>query len=334
MKAAVFHAHGNLDNLRYEDFPDPQPGSEECLLKVHAVALNGFDPMILRGIPGLKTPLPMVPGADIAGEIVALGPAVDADRWKVGQRVQVMPNQGRAGMMGETRIGGASEYVTCSQDYLIPIPDRVTDIEAACLPVAYGTAHRMMLTRGAIQAGEKVLILSAASGVGTCCVQLAHLAGCEVIAAASSEEKLETLQMIGADVVIDTSQEDFVEIIRDYYGKPRIWGGGGVDVLVNYTGGDTWARGLRTVSRHGRVLVCGATAGYDPPTDLRYIWSFELNVIGCNGWERSDLEALLDLVAEARIKPVIHSVRPLAEIREAMQELMDRKVIGKSVLIP
>src|SRR3954465_14600131 len=108
MKAVVFHEHGALDNLRYEDFPDPDPQANEVLIGVGAVALNGFDPMVLRGIPGLKTPLPMIPGADIAGEIVALGSGVAPSRWNVGDRVTVVPNQA-SGMMGETKRGGASE---------------------------------------------------------------------------------------------------------------------------------------------------------------------------------------------------------------------------------
>ena len=334
MKAAIFHEHGPIENLRYEDIPEPDVGSDECLLKVKAVALNGFDPMILRGIPGLKIPLPMVPGGDIVGEIFQVGVEVDNSCWKIGQRVQIMPNQGRSGMMGETRWGGASEYVTCSQEYLIPIPDEVSDIQAACLPVAYSAAHRMMLTRGKIQKDEKILILSAASGVGTCCVQLAKQAGCHVIAVASSDEKLEKLIKIGADHTINSSTQDVVEEVINRYGKPKIWGGGGVDVLVNYTGGDTWAQTFRAVTRQGRILVCGATAGYNPKTDLRYIWSFEFNIIGCNGWDRNDLEKLLELVADGSIEPVVHSVRPLADIRQSMQELSDRKVVGKVILIP
>src|SRR3954452_21836496 len=125
MKAVVFHEHGTLDNLRYEDFPDPDPKPNEVLIGVGAVALNGFDPMILRGIPGLKTPLPMVPGADIAGEIAALGPAVDRGRWRIGDRVTLVPNQ-PTGMMGETLRGGCAEFVATDQQFVLPIPDGVS----------------------------------------------------------------------------------------------------------------------------------------------------------------------------------------------------------------
>src|SRR5256885_16708184 len=115
MKAVVFPQHGTLDNIAYEGFPDPEPQPDELLIRVRAVPLNGFDPMVLRGIPGLKTPLPMIPGADIAGEIVELGAAVDRGRWKPGDRVTVVPNQ-PTGMMGETKRGGACDLVAVEQD--------------------------------------------------------------------------------------------------------------------------------------------------------------------------------------------------------------------------
>ncbi|HZT20143.1 MAG TPA: zinc-binding dehydrogenase [Dongiaceae bacterium] len=333
MKAAVFHEHGPLDNLRYEDFPDPKPGPKEVLLRVRAVALNGFDPMVLRGIPGLKTPLPMIPGADIAGEIVELGAEVDASRWKPGDRVMVIPNQ-PDGMMGETKRGGCSDFVAVGDSFLLPLPDAVPFVEAACLPVAYGTALRMIETRGRLQPGERVLILGASGGVGTCCVQLAKAIGCEVIACASADWKLARLKELGADHLVNTGRQDYVAEIHRLYGKPRIRGGGGVDVIINYTGGDTWAECFRALTRHGRLLTCGATAGYDPKTDIRYIWSFEFNIIGCNGWTDDDLRELLRRVADGRVKPIIHSQQPLSEIKGPFRQLMEREIFGKAVLIP
>ena len=333
MKAVVFHQHGPLDNLRYEDYPDPRPGATEVLIRVGAVALNGFDPMVLRGIPGLKTPLPMIPGADIAGQIVELGDSVDRSRWRVGNRVTVIPNQPN-GMMGETKRGGCSELVAVEQDYLLPIPDAVSFVEASCLPVAYGTALRMIETRGQLQRGDKVLILGASGGVGTCCVQLAKSIGCEVIACASSDWKLARLKELGADHTINTSTQNYVAEIHRMYGKPRIRGGGGVDVIVNYTGGETWAECFRALKLQGKLLTCGATAGYDPKTDIRYIWSFEFNILGSNGWTVEDQRELLRRVADGRVKPVVHCERPLSEIKIPFQELMDREVFGKAVLIP
>lgn len=333
MKAVVFHEHGALDNLRYEDFPDPQPGPTEVLIRVRAVALNGFDPMVLRGIPGLKTPLPMIPGADIAGEIVGFGGAVDRGRVKIGDRVTVIPNQ-PTGMMGETKRGGCAELVAVEQDFVLPVPDAVSFVEAACLPVAYGTALRMIETRGRLQPGEKVLILGASGGVGTCCVQLAKAIGCEVIACASSDWKVRRLKELGADHAIDTSRQNYVAEIHGLYGKPRIRGGGGVDVIINYNGGDSWAECFRALKLQGRLLTCGATAGYDPKTDIRYIWSFEFNIIGSNGWTVEDQRELLARVADGRVKPVIHCERSLSDIKIPFKQLMDREVFGKAVLIP
>src|ERR1700722_14041162 len=232
MKAIVFHQHGSIEQLRYEEFADPEPGPQDVLIRVGAVSLNGFDPMILNGIPGLKTPLPMIPGADFAGEIVALGDAVDRSRWHRGQRVATVPLQPGVGMMGETLLGAASEFCAVPQSALLALPDAVSFIEAACLPTAYGTALRLMQTRGKVTRGEKVLILGATGGVGTCCVQFAKLAGAEVIACASTPLKAQKLKEIGADHVVDTSSQDYVKEVIRIYGKPRVWGeSGGVDVI-------------------------------------------------------------------------------------------------------
>jgi alcohol dehydrogenase len=275
----------------------------------------------------------MIPGADISGEIVELGEKVDRSRWKVGDRVTVIPNQAN-GMMGETKRGGCSDFIAVEQDYLLPIPDTVSFVQAACLPVAYGTALRMIETRGQLQRGDKVLILGASGGVGTCCVQLAKAIGCEVIACASSDWKLDRLKELGADHTINTSSQNYVAEIHRMYGKPRIRGGGGVDVIINYTGGDTWAECFRALTLQGKLLTCGATAGYDPKTDIRYIWSFEFNILGSNGWTVEDQRELLRRVADGRVKPIVHCERPLSEIRIPFKELMDREVFGKAVLIP
>lgn len=332
MRAIQFDQHGPIDNLHEADIPMPEVAPGECLLKVRAVSLNGFDPMVMRGIPGLRTPLPMIPGADISAVIAELGRGVDGAIFAPGQRVGVDPSSDR-GMMGETLRGGLCDYISVPAAQLVPVPDGVNDLAAACLPTAYATAHRMLFTRGRVEAGEKVLILGASGGVGTCCVQLARMAGCEVIAVTSSAVKGERLRAIGADHVIDTSTTDYVDFVVETFGKPRTRGvSGGVDVCVNYSGGADWAKSFRAVRRGGRILTCGATAGYDPKTDIRYIWSFEHTILGSNGWEREDHTKMLDLIAEGRVAPVIDRVIPMSGIREAMHDLQDRKVVGKIVL--
>jgi alcohol dehydrogenase len=215
---------------------------------------------------------------------------------------------------------------------LLRMPDRLSFVDAAALPIAYGTAFRMMQRRGAIREGERVLILGATGGVGTCCVQLAAAAGAEVIACGSAEWKLSRLKEIGATHAIDTSKEDILKAVHARFGKPRYLGGGGVDVVVNYIGGDTWVPSLKLLRHQGRLLVCGATAGYAPVEDLRYIWSFELQIIGSDGWTCEDQTTLMNMVVERKLKPVIHSTRPLSETPQALEELIDRKVFGKSVL--
>jgi len=332
MRAVLFHEHGPFSNLGVETVPDPEITSRQCLVRVRAVSLNGFDPMVMRGIPGLRTPLPMIPGADIAGEIVELGADVSSGSFAKGQRVAVIPNRDD-GMMGETLRGGMCEYLAVEPEWLLPVPDAVSDHQAACLPTAYATAYRMLHVRGNIQSGENVLILGASGGVGTCCIQLAKAAGCGVVAVTSSAPKAAKLKELGADHVVDTSAVGYVDFVVEHFGKPRTRGkSGGVDVCVNYTGGDTWAECFRTVRRGGRILTCGATAGYDPKTDIRYIWSFEHTIIGSNGWEREDHLKMLELIAEGRLVPMIDRVVPMSEAASAMRDLHDRKVIGKVVI--
>ncbi len=332
MRAVMFHAHGGPEQVQLEIIQTPRPAPHEALLRVRAVALNGFDPMVLRGIPGLPTPLPMIPCADAAGEIVALGQDVDRERWRIGQRVGIVPIRPGAGMIGETLPGVAAEYVAIPTAALLPLPDAVSHVQAACLPTAYGTAMRMIHTRARIQPGERVLILGAAGGVGTACVQLARLAGAEIIACAETEAALTHLRALGADVTINTATQDYLSEIHQRFGKPSIWGGGGVDVVIDFLGGDNWSRSIACLTRLGRLVTCGASAGFEVSTDLRYVWSFEINIIGSNGWEAADQIRLLEMVADGRLAPVIHATRPLAEYPTALHELISGAVIGKSVL--
>lgn len=333
MKAARFARHGGVEVLAIEEVPDPTCGPEDVVVRVGAVSLNGFDPMILAGSTGLKTPLPMTPCGDFAGELSEIGTNVSG--WQIGDRVCPHPFVLGEGMTGETRLGTASEYVRIPASNLIATPESVSDIDAASLPIAYGTAYRMMSTRGKVKAGEKVLILGASGGVGTCCVQLAKSAGAEVLVTGSAAWKLDKLKEIGADHVINTSEEDFVEAVQDLCGKPRMFDRNrGVDVIINYIGGETWAQSLRCLRTDGRMLTCGATAGFEPPTDIRYVWTFEQNIIGSNGWMPDEQAAVLAMVEAGDLKPIIHATRPLSEIAKSMRELMDREVVGKSILLP
>src|SRR5262245_3044258 len=336
MKAAVIYEHGGPGSIRYEaGYPDPKVGAGEVLVRVKATALNYHDIFTRRGVPGIRVPMPCIMGIDVAGEIAALGP--DVSDWAVGDRVMIDPvdRVGGGGLIGEVRPGGLAEYCAVPTHNLVRLPAGVSYEAAACLPVAYGPALRMLVTIGQVKAGEKVLILGASGGVGTCCVQLAKLAGAEVIVCASSAEKLARLRDLGADHGIDYTKEDFVKWVYGKYGKPhRRRFDGGVDVVVNFTGGDTWVPTLKTLHRQGRILTCGATAGFDPKEDLRFIWTFELNIRGANGWMREDLATLLDLIGSRKLRPIVDRVLELSETNEAFRLLEDRIVFGKVLVKP
>lgn len=334
MKAMVLHAHSDIEDIAWhEDWADPSAGPDEVIVRIAACTLNYHDLFTLRGMPGIKVPMPIIMGIDAAGTIVETGSGVTG--WAEGDRVLIDPiNRETGKLFGEMVDGGLAEYAVVPAHQLVKLPDGVSFEDGAALPCAYGTAYRMMMTRGKIQAGEKVLILGASGGVGTCCVQLAKMAGAHVIAAASSQEKLDRLADLGADELIDYKARPFRDQIIETHGKPRIGGGGGVDVIVNFTGGDTWVPALRSLTRHGRMLTCGATAGYDPTTDIRFIWTFEQNIIGSNGWERSDVTDLLDLVQKGRLTPVIDSRYALADTRAAFTAMDQRRIVGKVVIAP
>lgn len=334
MKALVLRQHGTLDDLDVvDDYPTPQAREGHVVIRVRAASFNYHDVFTVRGMPGIKVPLPVIIGLDMAGEVAELGAGVTG--WKTGDRVLVNPVNKRKGLMGEMLDGGMAEYCLVAADQLVRMPDAVSFEDAAALPVAYGTAHRMLITHKTLAAGERVLVLGASGGVGTGCVLLAKMLGAEVIACASSEEKLARLKALGVDHVIDYTKTDWSKWAVEKYGKPqRRSYDGGVDAVINFTGGDTWVSSLRCLKRGGKLLVCGATAGYDPKEDLRYVWSFELKIIGSNSFYDDNLAALMQLIAERKIKPVIDKVLPLDEAREGLRLIADREVIGKVVVTP
>ncbi|WP_040621977.1 SDR family NAD(P)-dependent oxidoreductase [Rhodovulum sp. PH10] len=334
MRALVLRRHGTLEDLEVvTDHPKPTATDGHVVIRVRASSFNYHDVFTVRGMPGIKVPLPVIIGLDMAGEIVEIGAGVGG--WKVGDRVLVNPLDRKVGLMGEMLDGGMAEYCRVSAEQLIAMPAHVTFEQAAALPVAYGTAHRMLITHDTIRKGERVLILGASGGVGTGCVILAKMLGAEVIACASSESKLARLKEMGADEVIDYTKVDFSKWAVERYGKPqRRTHVGGVDVVINFTGGDTWVPSLKCVKRGGKVLVCGATAGHDPKEDLRYIWTFELKVMGSNSFYDENLRDLMDLIARGRFQPVIDTVLPLEKAAEGLRQIQDRTVIGKVIVTP
>ena len=336
MGAAVIDDHGGPGSIRIDkDFPNPEPGAGDVIVKVRATSLNYHDIFTRNGMPGIKVPMPCIMGLDFAGEIVETG--AEVTDWKTGDRVLIDPldRVTHGGLIGEMWHGGLAEFCRVPAHHLMGLPDSVSYEQAACLPVAYGTGLRMMYTIGEIQKGDKVLILGASGGVGTCAVQLAKRVGCEVIACASTQAKLDRLKAIGADHLVNYLEEDFVKWVYRTFGKPhRRKFENGVDVVVNFTGGDTWVPSLKVLHRSGKVLTCGATAGFAPLEDLRYIWSYELRILGANGWMREELQELIGLIEDGSLIPTIDKTLPLEEVNEAFRLLEEREVFGKVVLIP
>src|SRR3974390_8804 len=244
MKALVLSSHGGLENLKVvQDYPTPRAVSGHVILRVRASSFNYHDLFTVKGMDGIKVPLPVIIGLDLAGEIVELGEGVTG--WTVDNRVLVNSVNKKKGLMGEMLDGGMAQYCLVAADQLVTVPDGVTFEEAASLPVAYGTAHRMLITHKTVKKGDRVLVLGASGGVGT---------GCGILA-----------KLVGADELIDYTKVDWSKWAVEKYGKPqRRTYEGGVDVVINFTGGDTWLPSLRCIKRGGKLLGGGATAAHAP----------------------------------------------------------------------
>lgn len=327
MKVIALRQHGSIDQLKLETWPVPNPEPHQALIEVKACGLNYMDVFVMHGMPDTKTLMPRVPGGDIAGIVRSVGSDVSAN-W-IGKRVVLFPRFPEGGVLGENGNGGLCEFIAADQRQLIEIPEGVTFNDAAALPIAYGTSHRMLFTRGKIRAGEKILILGASGGVGVSCLQFAKMMGAEVFACTSSEEKGRKLKELGADHVIDYTQEpDFSKAVWRASGKT------GVDVAINFTGGDTWIPTLRSMAVNGRVLTCGSTAGHLCEIDVRYVWHREIDIVGSRAYVPDDIKACLNFVAAGRLAPVIESVFPLEQAANGVSLLEDRRIFGKVIINP
>jgi NADPH:quinone reductase-like Zn-dependent oxidoreductase len=325
MQAAVIRSHGGPDRLVVEQFPRPTFGQGQVLVRVGVCALNHLDIFVRRGMPGLPISLPHIGGGDIAGWVEALGP--DVSGVTVGAPVLVNPAS-QHGMLGETLHGGLAEYVSAPAASLLPVPDDSRLMEFACLPVAYGTAHRMLFTRAGLQPGELMVVVGASGGVGVACVQLGKRIGGRIIACTSSEAKARRLADLGADHCVVVADGQFGRAVWELTDKR------GADVVVDYSGKDTWPQSVRALRRGGRLVCCGATSGYEAVTDLRYVWAREIDIRGSDGWTEDDLRTLTRLVSAGELHPVIHAVFPLSRVREAVAELEERRAFGKVLVVP
>lgn len=326
MRAAVVTEHGGPECLDYglAEIPEPPPGW--IRVRVLACALNMLDVFVRRGMPGVPLELPHVPGGDITGIVDALGEGVHEPG--AGTFVLLDPMVDHKAL-GENLPGGLAEYVIAPAANAIPLDAPIEDAPSyAALPIAYGTARRMLNERAQVRAGESVVVLGAAGGVGVACIQLGSAAGARVIACSSSRAKLDELAKLGAAELVDSSGGDFGKQVWNLTGRT------GADVLVDYLGADTWPQSIRALRRGGRLVTCGASTGFLAETDLRYVWTRELSILGSDGWSREDLTELARQVRTGQLTPVIHGVYPLSRIREAVAELEDRRAIGKVVVVP
>lgn len=326
MHAALVTSHGGPENLVYGLADRPEPPPDWLRVRVLACALNMLDVFVRRGMPGIEFELPHIPGGDIVGIVDALGEGSDGP--PVGTVVLLDPSVNRKAL-GEDLPGGLAEYAVAPAANAIPLDAAPADAaKYAALPIAYGTARRMLVTRAHLQPGETVAVLGAAGGVGVACVQIGSALGARVIACSSSSEKLRRLGELGADVLIDTSTTDFSRQIWEVTDRQ------GADVVIDYLGADTWPGSIRCTRRSGRIVTCGASTGFLAETDLRYVWTRELDLLGSDGWSRDDLLELVGQVASGELVPEIHGVYSLSDVRVAVAELEERRAVGKVVVVP
>lgn len=340
MKAIGFYEHGDIDQLKIIELPQPEPGPAEVLINVKAVALNHLDLWVLGGLPGLDLEMPHVGGSDIAGLIAGLGEGVAG--FQVGQRVVVNPTlscgdcewcrQGedslcdQFGVIGEHSRGGMAEYVVVPARNVMLMPDEFPFAEAAAAPLVFLTAWRALITRGQLRPGEDVLILGASGGVASAAIQIARLAGARVYAVTSSSEKAEKARALGADWIVDRTQENWSKAVFEATNRR------GVDLVLENVGAATWFDSLRSARKGGRIVTYGATSGPRPQTDIRYIFWKQLSILGSTMSTRSEFYDVMNLVWQGRLKPVVDTVFPMEEARAAYRRLQAGEQFGKVVI--
>jgi len=342
VKAVLIRRHGGPEVLEIADLPRPEAGAGQVVLQVKAAGMNHLDTWVRRGIPGMTHPLPMILGSDAAGIVVEVGPGVTGP--KAGDRVFVSPGHscGRCaacfagdeplckdyGMIGEHTSGTQAELVALPSGNVLPLPDGLSFEEGAAFPLVFLTAWRMLVTRARVQVGEDVLVQAGGSGVGTAAIQIAKLHGARVLTTVGSDDKADGVRALGADEVINYRGKDFLDEVR------RLTFKRGVDVVVESVGEETWERSVRSLAKGGRLVTCGATSGYKAMTDLRYVFSKGLSILGSTLGSRAELLRIAGLMAARRLRPVIDRVLPLERVAEGHRAMAERSLLGKIVLTP
>ncbi|MFX0114962.1 MAG: zinc-binding dehydrogenase [Candidatus Hodarchaeota archaeon] len=345
MKAVLLYEHGGPEKLTYTDFPTPVITPNQVLIRIKAVALNHLDLFVRKGIPGLRFEMPHILGSDIAGEVAEVGSAVhslDPD-----QRVVVNPGLycghcefcvagehslcNQYGILGEHRRGGYAEFIAIKKGNVLPIPDysSLDFVNAAAVPLTFMTAWRMLTTRAKLKPGEDVLITGAGGGVALAALQIAKLIGARVFVTSSSDEKLQKALKLGADVGINYQEHpDYHKQIWELTRKR------GVDVVVDSAGQATWEKSLRTLRKGGRLVTCGATTGPIATTNINLLFWKQLSLQGSTMGSRAELDAVLKLVWNNQLQPIVDRKLPLRDAQKAHEYLEEGNQFGKVVLCP
>jgi zinc-binding alcohol dehydrogenase/oxidoreductase len=324
MLAARIHEDGGPEVLRVEEVADPVAGPGQVLVRLRAASLNHLDIWVRKGLPSV--PKPRILGADGAGVVEALGAGVDGPA--IGERVVVNPgleHGDRITVVGEHFDGTHAELIAIDAAQVFPLDDSLSFEVAAAFPLVYETAYRMLVTRAAARQGEWALIWGIGGGVATAAFEICRALGVRTIVTSGSEEKLATAREWGADVGVNHHEGDVVAAVKQATGK-------GVDFVVETVGDATWARSLAAVRPAGRVVVCGATSGPNPPAQLHRFWWKQLTVLGSSMGTRDDFLGAYDLVRTGRVRVHIDSVFPLSEIAAAHERLEAGDQLGKIVL--
>ncbi len=340
MKAVQIREHGDLEALQFADLPEPSPGAGQLRIRIRAASLNHLDVWVRRGIPGVKYPLPIVPGCDGAGEVDAVGPGVS--HFREGQKILLSPGLGcgvcescvsgtenlcrHYGILGESYNGTCAEKIVVDARRAIPMPENLSFEEAAAIPLVFLTAWHMVVERARVKPGETVLIHAAGSGVSSAAVQIAKLFGATVIVTAGTQEKCEKGKKLGADHGVVYTEKDFFDEVKALTGKR------GVDVAIDHVGKATMEKSIRLLVKGGRLVTCGTTSGPEISLDFRHVFFKSLSILGSTMGGQGELRELLRHVAAGRLKAVVDSVLPLSEVRKAHARLSDRAVFGKIVL--
>ncbi len=339
-EAVVLRAHGGPEVLVRETIELPEPGPREVRVRVRAVALNHLDLWVRRGLPNLKLEYPHRLGADIAGEVEALGPGARGAR--VGDKVVVAPATScgvceaclsgrdnlcrRYAILGEHTQGGYSRHVVVPDANLLPYPGDLSYPQAAAVPLVFLTAWQMVVDKGQTRPGQTVLVQAAGSGVSSAAIQIAKLHGARVIATTSSDAKAERARSLGADHVIDYAKQDFVAEVKSLTDKR------GADVVIEHVGGEVMTKSVLATTSGGRIVTCGATAGFEPKIDLRHVFFRQIEILGSTMGSRGTLFGILEHVKQGRLRPVVDRVLPLGDAREGHRVLEAREAFGKVVL--